>query len=205
MVAVNQDIKFIVFDIYGVIITSGHNIKDLLFPIFPQHKTHRYSRRVYHYYATNKISREIFWPQIGDSQFTLENKFFYRHRLDKSFYQVIEYLNKKNKKLFILSNIPREWSDFLAKKFAFDKYFIGQLYSWQVGLRKPNPKIFQSLHKKFNLNISQTLFIDDNINNIRAAKSLGFITCWFDREKSKIDPLSADFKITSLKQLIEII
>ncbi len=205
MVVGNYKINFIVFDIYGVIITSGHNIKDLLFPIFPQHKTHRYSRKIYHFYAVNKISREDFWPQIGAQNFDLEKKFLSRHKLNKDFYDVIKYLQKKNKKLFILSNIPREWSDFLNKKFNFNRYFSGQLYSWQTGTRKPDKKIFKILTKKYKLISSQILFIDDNIINIRAAKSLGFITCWCDRDNTDINPTSVDYKINNLKQLIKII
>ncbi len=205
MAKIKDDIQYVVFDIYGVIITAGHNIRDILFPIFPKHKSHRFSRRIYHYYAENKLKRANFWSLLGNFDSSLENKFYERHRLDKDFYQVIEQLKKQSKKLYILSNIPQEWSEYLNKKFKFDKYFSGTVFSWQVGKRKPDPKIFNYLVKKYTLPVGKTLFIDDNIDNIRMAKRLGFRTCWFNRDKIDLKPTSADFIINELKKLIEII
>jgi putative hydrolase of the HAD superfamily len=198
------EIKNIVFDIYGVIICQGHNIRDILFPIFPGHKTHRYSRRVYHYYAENKIDRAEFWRLMGvESNFAkLEKNLFNKHQLDKDFYKTVNTFIKKNKKLFILSDIPHEWLNFLENKFQLTKYFSGQVYSWQQGIRKPNRKIFNILLKKYKLDPSQTLFIDDNIENIKAAKKLKMKTCWFNRENQEIKPITADFIITNFNQLI---
>lgn len=82
--------------------------------------------------------------------------------------------------MFILSNIPYEWSKFLENKFKLNKYFLCKVYSWQQGIKKPNPKIFNVLLKKYKLVPYQTMFIDDKIENIRVAKKLKFKTCWYN-------------------------
>lgn len=205
MVRVGQDIKYIVFDIYGVIISQGHNIRNILFPIFPKHKSHPYCRKIYHYYAENKISRSEFWRQMGvQNDFKkMEKGFLNKHQVDKNFYKTVKILRQQDKKLFILSNIPSDWSNFLENKLKLSKYFSGQVYSWEHQTRKPNLKIYQVLLKKYKLKPSQTLFIDDKIENIKAAKKLKLFTCWFNREYEKTRPLAADLIITNFNQLID--
>jgi len=199
------EIENIVLDIYGVIISEGHNIRNILFPILPQHKQHSYCRKIYHDYALSKIDQKKFWKLMGvGKKFTvLEKKFYLRHYLDKDFYRVVRLFRKQNKNLFILSNIPREWSKYLEKRFKFQKYFLGKVYSWQYYAKKPDLKIYRELIKKYKLNPSRTLFIDDKIENIRAAKKINFKTCWYNRDNTNIKPISADLVISNLKQLID--
>ena len=45
---------------------------------------------------------------------------------------------------------------------------------------KPDPAIFHLLMKRFGLRAEECVFIDDNRNNIAAAKTLGFQTIRFE-------------------------
>lgn len=54
----------------------------------------------------------------------------------------------------------------------FDKVYL----SHRVGLRKPDPAIFQLVLNENNLNPSETLFIDDSHQHIESAKALGIQT-----------------------------
>lgn len=51
----------------------------------------------------------------------------------------------------------------------FDKLYL----SHRIGLRKPDPQIFQLILKENNLNANETLFLDDSIQHIEAARKLG--------------------------------
>ena len=58
--------------------------------------------------------------------------------------------------------------------------------SCEIGLRKPDPKIFNYLLKKLDLISQECLFIDDLENNIEAAQKLGFITIHFTNQKKSM-------------------
>jgi putative hydrolase of the HAD superfamily len=45
-----------------------------------------------------------------------------------------------------------------------------------MGFRKPDPESYQSIIDEQNLDVSETLFIDDTLKNIEAARQLGLQT-----------------------------
>ena len=76
--------------------------------------------------------------------------------------------------LYILSNWSAETFPKAEAIFDFLNWFDGKIISGEVGIIKPNPEIFYALTKKFNLNPENSVFIDDKLINIKAAKLIGF-------------------------------
>ncbi len=87
--------------------------------------------------------------------------------------------SRKEKRLLALSNWSSEKFPIAQKKFSFLNYFEGILVSGAVGLKKPDPKIFQLLCQNYNILPEESLFIDDVIENIRTAQALNFKTIHF--------------------------
>lgn len=56
-------------------------------------------------------------------------------------------------------------------------------YSCKVGLRKPNPKLFQKVIKENNLNIEYTIYFDDTKEHINAAEQLGIKSFLYPRNE----------------------
>jgi len=56
------------------------------------------------------------------------------------------------------------------------KLFQKQYYSYKMGMRKPDSEIFEFVVKENSLNPSTTLFIDDSIQNLKGADSIGIQT-----------------------------
>lgn len=77
-------------------------------------------------------------------------------------------------KVFILSNWDAESFE-LLRKICPDIFsmFDGIMISGQVGLAKPDIRIYQTFLETFNLNPTDTIFIDDQIDNITAARHVG--------------------------------
>ena len=57
-----------------------------------------------------------------------------------------------------------------------ESYFDNVYYSCKVGMRKPDPKIFELVLSENKLNRSTTLFIDDTLEHIESAQKLGLQT-----------------------------
>jgi epoxide hydrolase-like predicted phosphatase len=59
------------------------------------------------------------------------------------------------------------------------KNFNKLIISYEVGVRKPNPEIYKIALKKFNINPEETLFIDNQLWNLKPAKKMGINTILF--------------------------
>lgn len=77
-------------------------------------------------------------------------------------------------KVFILSNWDAESFE-LLRKICPDIFtmFDGIMISGQVGLAKPDIRMYETFLETFNLNPADTIFIDDQIDNITAAHKVG--------------------------------
>ncbi|MBA2421881.1 MAG: HAD family phosphatase [Chitinophagales bacterium] len=83
--------------------------------------------------------------------------------------------------LFLLSNTNFIHLKFITKylirtyqRADLESYFKKVYYSFVIGVRKPHPDIFKRVINENNLSPSETLFIDDSLPNVEAAKALGF-------------------------------
>jgi FMN phosphatase YigB (HAD superfamily) len=83
-------------------------------------------------------------------------------------------------RLFLLSNTNiihfTAFKEILQKeagKASLDEYFIKSYYSHEIKLRKPYKDIYEFILKDGDMKAEETLFIDDTIDNIEAAKKIG--------------------------------
>jgi glucose-1-phosphatase len=89
---------------------------------------------------------------------------------------------KKTYRTFLLSNTNIiHWQAFTniirnTGQNDFDGLFKRAYYSHQLGMRKPDGEIFQFVLTQHKLKAHETLFIDDNKQNVEAARQLGIAT-----------------------------
>ena len=94
--------------------------------------------------------------------------------------KLIDELKAAGYKLYVLSNMSREFIDFLRKQKVYEN-FDGDVVSCEVGIVKPMPEIYDLLLKRFELDPAETIFIDDRKENVDAAAAKGIATFHFDR------------------------
>jgi HAD superfamily hydrolase (TIGR01509 family) len=94
--------------------------------------------------------------------------------------ELIAELKGESYRLFVLSNMSKEYIYFLRKMPVY-QYFDGEVISCEVGLNKPEIEIYSLLLDKFSLDPLQTMFIDDRKENVVAAAELGIVPFHFDR------------------------
>lgn len=84
-------------------------------------------------------------------------------------YQLILLSNTNDNHIsYIKNNVPF-FKDF---KDCFDAFYL----SHEMGMRKPDPEIFEYILEQHDLKAENCLFIDDTSENTEAAKNLGFHT-----------------------------
>lgn len=136
---------------------------------------------------TGSISSENFWKEMGDSLSALgvgkrvpswrfkgfwegilrDTMVFHQDRI-----KLVRQL-KGRAKVAALSNVIQEHAVFLKKEGVYDS-FNPVLLSCQLGLRKPDPKIFTKAADMTDTDVERCLLIDDLIENVEAARKAGF-------------------------------
>ena len=94
--------------------------------------------------------------------------------------ELIAELKAAGYRLFVLSNMSKEYIEFLRKMDVF-KYFDGEIISCETALIKPEKEIYSLLLERYNLEPELTMFIDDRKENTDAAAELGIVPFHFDR------------------------
>jgi len=101
---------------------------------------------------------------------------------------------KNTHRIFLLSNtneIHMNWihnyllEDFNIPDFkgCFEKVYL----SYQIKMRKPDAEIFELVLNENHLLPNETLFVDDSLQHLEAAKKLGIQTYWLDVKKESIN------------------
>lgn len=91
-------------------------------------------------------------------------------------------LKQQGIQTFLLSNTNvlhyQRVKDICKKEtgYEFESLFTGVVCSYQLGLRKPEPAIYQHILSNFSLDPRRSLFIDDLEANVKTADNLGFHT-----------------------------
>jgi 2-haloacid dehalogenase len=80
---------------------------------------------------------------------------------------------------YALTNMEAETYPFRLERFPFLGWFDGTVVSGFERIAKPDLEIFGRLLDRYSLTASNTLMIDDKIENIAAAERVGMITLQF--------------------------
>ncbi len=104
--------------------------------------------------------------------------------------ELIRNLSKKYR-VFILSNTSsihyKEVNAILKRDTGYehlDLLFEKVFLSFELGLLKPHQEIYKAVLEQALLDPQHTLFLDDNVDNLRGASSLGIHTALVSKEQS---------------------
>ena len=75
--------------------------------------------------------------------------------------------------LYGLSNMHGDTFRYLKERFDFWSLFEGIVISGDIGMLKPDLDIFEHLTSRFKLNPAESVFIDDSLPNVQAARAHG--------------------------------
>ena len=89
--------------------------------------------------------------------------------------EVLRRLAQNSYPLYGLTNWSHETFPYALEHYDFFSLFEGKIVvSGEEKLIKPDPEIFQLLIERYSLDPKESIFIDDNYQNIRTAEKLGF-------------------------------
>jgi len=118
--------------------------------------------------------------------------------------EVLKTLKEKNYKLGILSNGTPSLLNELVKSNNLDNIFDDIFSIEEVGIYKPDSKVYDMPIKKYKIQKEEVAFLSSNTWDVSGGGNYGYSSIWVNRNNNIFDNL--DFKpkiqITDLKQLL---
>lgn len=87
--------------------------------------------------------------------------------------QLLMHLRVYGYHLYGLSNYSHKIYD-IEQRLKIFRNLEGQIISSDIHITKPDPRIFKFLLAKYGIRAEESVFVDDRIGNVEAARSLGF-------------------------------
>ncbi len=121
--------------------------------------------------------------------------------------EVLKELKKKNYRLSILSNGTPSLLNELVKsnnlEFLFDDVFSVE----EVGIYKPDPKVYDLPIKRYSIKKEEVLFLSSNTWDVSGGGNYGYNSIWINRNDNIFDILdfTPKFEINNLSKLISIL
>jgi epoxide hydrolase-like predicted phosphatase len=129
--------------------------------------------------ASGQVPERQVWQAVGswlglDEAQTLElqRDFWSSEQLDMTMVRFIQSLRPRYK-IGILSNAWSDARSFHNAKFQMNTWADVQVYSAEVKLLKPDPRIYQIVLDQLKLPAGACVFVDDRLENVQAAQALG--------------------------------
>ena len=96
-----------------------------------------------------------------------------------------------NLRLYALTNWSAETFPVAQKRFEFLQWFEGIVMSGEEKTRKPFADIYQIVIDRYEVNPQETVFIDDNLRNCKAAEAMGFNVIHFVSPEDTLEKLTS--------------
>jgi HAD superfamily hydrolase (TIGR01509 family) len=174
--------KVVILDAMGVMYATGDDVKDLLCPFIAEKGGISDIEKITSLYmaaSLGNMTASEFWQSVGVAP-SLEDEYLQGHKLTDGLIEFLEAVNSRGGEVWCLSNDLSEWSRKLRDRFKLERYLRGFVISGDIGVRKPNPAIFQYLISRLKVKAGDAVFVDDNPKNLDSATEPGLKTILFN-------------------------
>jgi putative hydrolase of the HAD superfamily len=128
---------------------------------------------------SSQLGREVEMHSFGE-------RYFANLHANEPMIDYMRALRSRGYKMAICTNNVREWEERWRSKLPVDEIFDVVVDSAFVGVRKPEPQIYELTLERLGTSAGQALFIDDIELNCQAARNLGISAVWFRSNEQAI-------------------
>lgn len=147
--------------------------------------------------ASGQYSEREVWQAIADKLGLaaeeipqLQWDFWFSEQIDVALVEYIKSL-RPHYTIAILSNAWSEARAVHERRFQFSAWVDVQIYSAEVKLLKPDPRIYQLALAQLKLTAPECVFVDDRLVNVQAAQSVGMKGVWCRETQQMINDIQA--------------
>jgi len=219
-----KNIKAIIFDAYGTLFdvnSAAEKYKDKIGDKWESFANYWRTTQLEYTWLRSLMDRhKDFWQVTEDSldksmkafkiDPSMRNELLELYKILPTFSEVKEVLKalkEKNYRLAILSNGTPTLLNELVKNNNLDNIFDDIFSIEEVGIYKPNSKVYDIPIKKYKIQKEEVTFLSANTWDVSGAANYGYSSIWVNRNNNIFDNL--DYKpknvVKNLKQLLDIV
>lgn len=178
-------IKAIIFDMGGVLLQTldesprkqiaasiGISLEQLKFDVFQSDDAIKSEEGQFDKYELWKLilGKHGYTNLAKANEF--DEKFWSGDDLNQELINIIKIL-KNNYMLGMISNAFKGARNWIELHYHFTKLFIFTVFSYEIGIRKPDPRIYHYACQELGVNPEEAVFVDDMKANVDGAKKAG--------------------------------
>ena len=216
-----KNVKAIIFDAYGTLFdvnSAAEKCKDKIGDKWESFANFWRTTQLEYTWLRSLMKRhKDFWQITEDSldksmkafsiDPSMKNELMNLYKVLSPFKEVPETLKKlkgRNFKLAILSNGTPSLLDELVKSNNLDKLFDDIFSIEEVGIYKPDSRVYDLPIKKYKIKNSEVIFLSANTWDVSGGGNYGYQSIWVNRNNNIFDNL--DFKPSNqIKDLTELV
>ena len=219
-----QNIKAIIFDAYGTLFdvnSAAEKCKDKIGDKWESFANYWRTTQLEYTWLRSLMNRhKDFWQVTEDSldksmkafkiNLAMRNELLNLYKKLSTFPEVKGALNdlkKKNYKISILSNGTPALLNELVSSNNLDNFFDDIFSIEEVGIYKPDSKVYDLPIKKYQIKKDEVAFLSANTWDVSGGGNFGYNSIWVNRNKNIFDNL--DYKpkneVENLTQLLDIV
>ena len=219
-----KNIKAIIFDAYGTLFdvnSAAEKCKDKIGDRWEGFANYWRTTQLEYTWLRSLMKRhKDFWQVTEDSldksmktyeiDSSMRNELLNLYKILSPFKEVPEVLKSlkdKNLKLAVLSNGTPELLNELIKSNNLENIFDDIFSIEEVGVYKPDPKVYDIPIKKYNIKKNEVAFLSANTWDISGGGNYGYNSIWVNRKNNTFDNLDyvPKHEIKDLSKLLDII
>ena len=219
-----KNIKAIIFDAYGTLFdvnSAAEKCKDKIGDKWENFSNYWRTTQLEYTWLRSLMNRhKDFWQVTEDSldksmktfkiDPSMRNKLLDLYKILSTFpevKEVLKNLKEKNYKLAILSNGTPTLLNELVTSNNLDNIFDDIFSIEEVGIYKPDSKVYNLPIKKYQIKKDEVAFLSANTWDVSGGGNYGYSSIWVNRNNNIFDNL--DYKpkneVKNLKQLLDIV
>jgi len=219
-----KNIKAIIFDAYGTLFdvnSAAEKCKDKIGDKWEGFANYWRTTQLEYTWLRSLMKRhKDFWQVTEDSldksmkayeiDSSMRNELLDLYKILSTFKEVPEVLKslkEKDLKLAILSNGTPDLLEQLVKSNNLENIFDNIFSIEEVGIYKPNYKVYDIPIKEYQINKNEVAFLSSNTWDVSGGGNYGYNSIWVNRNQNIFDNLDYNprYKIKNLLELLQLI
>ncbi len=177
-------LSLVVLDARGVLYDEANDIGSRLVPFVRERGSKASLQEVNDLVRSaslGRLSTSELWTELGieGEPAELDEVYTAEFRLRPGVLEFIDRLHERGLRVAVITNNVLGWSKALRRRFDLDRYVDTWVVSGEIGSRKPDAAFFEALRRMTGVPYADSLLIDDQLDDLDMARSLGMSTAMF--------------------------
>ena len=184
-------LELVVLDARGVLYDEANDIGARLVPFVRERGSKASLQEIndaFRAASLGRLATNELWTELGltDDAHELDAAYTEQFLLRAGVLDFIDRLHERGLRVAVITNNAMTWSSAIRRRFDLDERIDTWVVSGEIGCRKPDAAFFEALRRMTGVEYSDSLLIDDQIDDLDMARSLNMSTAMFVPQASQL-------------------